>query len=1122
MTAVADLAARLNSLGPEPSQQQVSRILANSLQDADWVSRPRFATAVLRSLHPKVPEVASQILKCMSASTVEVNRYHLGAAVSVCEKASQWHLALHLYESMAEGLHDQIIWNSAISSCSKRGLWQRTLCLLTLPGFQADVVTYGSSIPGASTFASAAHGGDLGSRLWHLTLTLLAAMAGRAILPNVFACSSSISSMRGMSWSWAFQMMSRMRKLDIRGNPTVYGASIRAAEEAEGWSISLTALASMGQEVERNVISENAAISSCMRAFHWTDCLACLKDMQTCQKRSPTSVSYATVMAAVSSISWQAPLGLFTHLRTLRAVDAVATSTAVRACCEHAAWAVAMDIVKRSNSINEVSYHIVLESFSGTCNWEQAIELLCCMRAARFRISAAPCAAAMRGCGLGGQWQMVLSLLDELLSFKALLDETTLSCAMDASARSGNWELALHFFCEQGSGRQLCDPVTYTAAIAACLRGSQWQLALELVRDFESLKLVPDTILFNTAISAAQTGTQWEAALSELQRMQTLVARADSVSHNTAISGCERVSLWQRAVDVCREIQKRSLRFSEVGHNAVTSSLEKSSKWQSVLQRTEEEQTILLNFLPSQIGIDTAASAIQKSSHWHLAIEQIARTFRFHLSPDALAYSAAISACEKSCRWKVVQELLTETTTVVGRVVSQLRSEGRSDACDALHLSALERSEVSWRMAKLSRAGESEMAPLLALTRPKPDSTLADISNWIWSAASVGLDDTAVEGVVEMAKSKIEIGQAATLSLRMLANLAWGLASLDVDAARIFLVLQGDLNRRGRVLTQNAPREVLVQFVSVVAEVLWACHLAGALSSRFLATSLAEPVLTACKRLDAMAAVMPAAMAFTEIDIEAEGHQPRLLEDLSDRLVLYKPAGWQVDDQMTSEGRPLSGFLRSAIPIQRQVLLNDLYHQRGFLHRLDVPSSGLILAATSYSGYYDLRLQLSMGMISREYTALCHGFIGNRRITAPVFWLRGLANASVVRPEGRPALSNVRRVSSTFRLCQGFSLVQIVIFTGRRHQIRLHTAYIGHPTVSDSKYGASITFEEDVVWCSRNFLHRHRLSFKEAVLCAEQEHSVVEPLPQDLKLSLLRTKPSGRTEREIREFSTAF
>ena len=93
----------------------------------------------------------------------------------------------------------------------------------------------------------------------------------------------------------------------------------------------------------------------------------------------------------------------------------------------------------------------------------------------------------------------------------------------------------------------------------------------------------------------------------------------------------------------------------------------------------------------------------------------------------------------------MVQELLTETTTVVGRVVRQLRSEGRSDACDALHLSALERSEVSWRMAKLSRAGESEMAPLLALTRPKPDSTLADISNWIWSAASVGLDDTAVE-----------------------------------------------------------------------------------------------------------------------------------------------------------------------------------------------------------------------------------------------------------------------------------------------------------------------------------------------------------------------------------------
>eukprot|EP00439_Symbiodinium_sp_Y106_P075273 s1684_g14.t2 len=1067
MAAVADLAASLNSLGPHPSEQQVSRILAN-LQDTDWVSSPRLATAVLHSLQ-KVPEVALEILKCMSASTVEVNRYHLGAAVSVCEKASEWHLALHLFDRMAENLHDRIIWNSAISSCSKRGLWQRSLRLLTLSGLQADVVSYGSSIPGASTFASSTHAH--GGQLWHLALTLVAAMAGRAILPNVFACSSSISSMRGMSWSWAFEMMSRMRKLDIRGNPTVYGASIRVAEEAEGWSISLTALASMGQEIKRNVISENAAISSCMRSSHWTECLACLKDMQTCHTRSPTSVSYAAAMAAVSSTSWRAPLGLLTHLRTLRAVDAIGTSTAVRACCGHAAWAIAMDVVMHSSSINEVSFHIILESFSGTCNWEQAIELLCCMRAARIRISAAPCAAAMRGCGLGGQWQMVLGLLDELLSLKTLLDETTLSCAMDASARSGNWELALHLFCEEGSGRELCDPVTYTAAIAACLRGSHWQLALELVSDFENLKLVPDTILFNAGISAAQ------------------------------------------------KIQQRLLRFSEVGHNAVTSSLEKSTKWPHVLLCFEEQLHTQGTSLPSQIAIDTTATAIQKSSHWHLAIEQIARTFRFHLSPDALSYSAAISACEKSCRWKVVQELLTETTTVVGRVVRQLRSEGRSDACDALCLSALERSEVSWRMAKLSRAGESEMASLLTLTKPKPEAgsrlRLSDISNWIWSAASVGLDGTSVEDVVEMARSKIEIGLAATLSLRMLANLAWGLASLDVDAARIFLVLQGDLDRRGRVLTQNAPREALVQFVSVVAEVLWACHLAGALSAR-LATSLVEPVLKACKTLDA--AVVPAAgaaaaaaLACTEID--NEGQRPRLLTDLSDRIVIYKPAGWQVDDQMTSEGRPLSGFLRIAIPIQRQVLLNDLYHQRGFLHRLDVPSSGLILAATSYSAYYDLRLQLSMGMISREYTALCHGLLKNRRITAPVFWLRGLANASAVRPEGRPALSNVRRVGSAFRLCQGFSLVQIVIFTGRRHQIRLHTAYVGHPTVSDSKYGARITFEEDVVWCSRNFLHRHRLSFKEAVLCAEQEHSVVEPLPQDLKLSLLRTKPvSGRTE----------
>ena len=81
------------------------------------------------------------------------------------------------------------------------------------------------------------------------------------------------------------------------------------------------------------------------------------------------------------------------------------------------------------------------------------------------------------------------------------------------------------------------------------------------------------------------------------------------------------------------------------------------------------------------------------------------------------------------------------------------------------------------------------------------------------------------------------------------------------------------------------------------------------------------------------------------------------------RLVIDKPPHWLVYDpggkqQLSS----LSSFLQAAHG-NRFPILHDAQHQFGFLHRLDVPSSGLILVAKSYEAYNDLRVQLSSGEI---------------------------------------------------------------------------------------------------------------------------------------------------------------
>ena len=74
---------------------------------------------------------------------------------------------------------------------------------------------------------------------------------------------------------------------------------------------------------------------------------------------------------------------------------------------------------------------------------------------------------------------------------------------------------------------------------------------------------------------------------------------------------------------------------------------------------------------------------------------------------------------------------------------------------------------------------------------------------------------------------------------------------------------------------------------------------------------------------------------------------PHIQLDLQDRLVVHKPPGWEVDTKIlgNTRGNCLSHFFRS---VEVLPLARDVMHQYGFLQRLDMPSSGLILVAKTY------------------------------------------------------------------------------------------------------------------------------------------------------------------------------
>ena len=133
---------------------------------------------------------------------------------------------------------------------------------------------------------------------------------------------------------------------------------------------------------------------------------------------------------------------------------------------------------------------------------------------------------------------------------------------------------------------------------------------------------------------------------------------------------------------------------------------------------------------------------------------------------------------------------------------------------------------------------------------------------------------------------------------------------------------------------------------------------------------------------------------------------------------------WNRDVQSLAAGRP---------PKPCTAASHVLRHNCGFLHRLDIPSSGLILLAQTFEAYYDLQLQLALGQLGRQYQALAHGLVLERLLDT-----RQVASKGCCRAGGRGKASSTRLevIERLWHQSEALSHLRIDIVTGRKHQIR--------------------------------------------------------------------------------------
>lgn len=191
----------------------------------------------------------------------------------------------------------------------------------------------------------------------------------------------------------------------------------------------------------------------------------------------------------------------------------------------------------------------------------------------------------------------------------------------------------------------------------------------------------------------------------------------------------------------------------------------------------------------------------------------------------------------------------------------------------------------------------------------------------------------------------------------------------------------------------------------------------------------------------------------------------------------------------------------------------------GIVHRLDMDTTGLMLAAKTDEAGYALMDAIRERSVDRHYIALVHGIIPRETgiVDAPI--------SRAVKDRTRMAVRDIpqaRDAVTTFRVLErfsvgphdnGYTLIECKLFTGRTHQIRVHMEYAKHPLVGDPLYTAGKP-RRDVadLGLRRQFLHSYRLSFDHPE--TGERLAFADHLPQDLRevLDALSTRSEGLTD----------